>query len=118
MDMSFQVDWNAALANVSDNRDLLQLVIDAFLTESAQIRDQISIAITNQDTKQLQRTGHTLKGIMHSVGASSWSHPARQLEELGAAGTTDGAQELADELNRHLPALLEQLRTFSVEQSN
>ena len=116
--MSFQVDWNDALASVNNNRDLLKLVIDAFLTESAEIQDQISTAITNQDTKLLQRNGHTLKGIMHSLGATSWSHPARQLEELGAAGTTDGAQSLADELNRHLPSLLEQLRTFSVEQSD
>jgi HPt (histidine-containing phosphotransfer) domain-containing protein len=116
--MSFQVDWDAALASVNENPSLLKLVIEAFLTESTQIQDQISIAITNQDSKLLQRNGHTLKRIMHSVGATGWSHPARQLEELGAAGTTDGAQEVADELNHNLPSLLEQLRKFSVEQSD
>jgi len=116
--MSLQVDWNAALVSVNNNRSLLKLVIDAFLTESAQIQDQISTAITNQDTKLLQRSAHTLMGIMPSLGATSWSGPARQLEELGAAGIIDGAQELADELHRHLPLLLEQLSTFSVEQSD
>ena len=116
--MNFHVDWNAALASVNGDRSLLKLVIDAFLKESVKLQDSISAAITNQDAKLLHRTGHTLKGTMISLGAESWSHPARQLEDLGASGSVDGAQPIAEELDQLLPSLREQLQSFSVEQSD
>lgn len=113
-----EVDWNAALASVNGDRSLLKLVIDAFLKESVQLQNQISTAIANDDAKLLHRTGHTFKGAMTSLGAESWSHAARQLEELGASGSVQGAQALADELDQHLVALRDQLQSFSVEQSD
>lgn len=113
-----EVDWTAALASVNGDRSLLKLVIDAFLKESIQLQDQISTAIANNDAKLLHRTGHTIKGAMTSLGAESWSQVARQLEELGASGSVDGAPALADELNRDLSALRDQLQSFSVEQSD
>lgn len=116
--MSFKVDWNAALASVNGDRSLLKLVIDAFIKESSQLQDQISAAITNNDAALLHRTGHTFKGAMTSLGAESWSRIPQRMEELGAGGSVEGAQQMADELNQHLPGLLDQLRTFSPEQSD
>ena len=113
--MSLAVDWNTALASVNGDRRLLKLVIDAFITESVQLRNQISTAIVNEDAELLHRSGHTFKGTMLTLGAEHWSHTAFRLEKLGSNGTTAGAQSIADELTQHLPSLLEQLRTFSVE---
>ena len=114
--MNEQVDWNAALASVNGDRSLLRMVIDAFLNESVELQDQISQAIVNNDAALLHRCGHTFKGTMMSLGAGAWSHLAMQIEEIGAAGTTEGAQELADQLDSRIPLLLDQLRAFSVEQ--
>lgn len=116
--MSFTVDWDTALASVNRDRNLLRLVIDAFLKESVAFQDQISTAIGSDDPKLLRRCGHTLKGTMLSLGAQSWSEIAQALEELGANGTTEGAETLASQLRQHLPSLLEQLDSFSVEQSS
>ncbi len=115
--MSFEVDWNVALSSVNGDRSLLKLVIEAFLQESVQLEQQIAAAVTNEDARLLHRTGHTLKGAMTSLGAEKWSVLARRLEELGATGSVEGAQALADELNQQLPSLREQLQSFSVEQS-
>ena len=116
--MSLNVDWDAALASVNGDRGLLELVIGAFLTESVELQDQISTAIENDDAELLHRCGHTFKGTMSSLGAANWSDMALRLEQLGATGTTAGAQPIVDELNHHLSLLLEQLRTFSAEQSD
>ena len=116
--MSFDVDWDVALASVNQDRSLLRLVIDAFLKESVSFQEQIAKAIGDDDPKLLQRCGHTLKGTMLSLGAESWSKIAQGLEELGTNGTTEGAAGLADKLQQYLPSLLEQLDTFSVEQSS
>ena len=116
--MSLTVDWDVALASVNQDRNLLRLVIDAFLKESIEFQGQVSTAISSRDAKLLQRCGHTLKGTMLSLGAESWAQVAQALEELGEKGTTEGAIALADQLNEQLPSLLEQLGSFSVEQSN
>ena len=116
--MSEQVDWTAALAGVNGDRRLLRMVIDAFLRECVELQVKISKAIANDDAKLLHRCGHTLKGTMMSMGADAWCEPAMELEELGASGTTDGAREPADRLNSRLPLLLEQLRTFCVQQDD
>ena len=116
--MCLNVDWEAALATVNGDRSLLKLVITAFLEESVQLQGQVSTAVENEDAELLHRCGHTLKGTMNSLGAANWSQTALRLEELGATGSTAGAQPIVDELNEQLPSLLEQLRTFSAEQSD
>jgi HPt (histidine-containing phosphotransfer) domain-containing protein len=116
--MSFTVDWDMALASVNQDRNLLRLVINAFLKESTVFQEQLSTAISTDDPKTLQRSGHTLKGTMLSLGAERWAQIAQQLEELGAKGTTKGAAALASQLKEQLPSLLEQLDSFSVEQSS
>ncbi len=116
--MSPDVDWNAALATVHGDRRLLKLVIKSFLAESLELQNQISTAMASEDAKLLHRTAHTFKGTMNSLGAVGWSHTARRLEEIGATGSTAGAQVVAEKLNQELPSLLEQLTTFSEEQSD
>jgi len=116
--MSLTVDWDVALASVNQDRNLLRLVIDAFLKESIVFQEQVSTAISSNDAKLLQRCGHTLKGTMLSLGGEPWAQVAQRLEELGAKGTTEGAVTLAEQLNEQLPLLLEQLGSFSVEQSS
>jgi len=115
--MSFTVNWEMALDSVNHNRSLLRLVIDAFLRESTVFREQLSTAIRTDDPKLLQRSGHTLKGTMMSLGAESWAQLAQQLEELGSTETMEGAAALVARLEETIPSLLEQLDTFSVEQS-
>ena len=112
--MSFTVDWDAALASVNNDRSLLKLVIDAFLDESKQLLERIPTAIDTRDADLLKRTGHTLKGTMLSLGAAEWSAVARQIEELGATGSTEGADALFIELSQRLPELWHQLKTFTV----
>jgi len=111
--MSFTVDWDAAMASVNQDRDLLKMVIDAFLQESVQIQDRVKNAIATNDAGLLQRSGHTLKGTMMSLGAAPWSEVAEKLEELGATGSTEGASSLMANLEEHMPELLEQLGSFS-----
>ena len=111
--MSFTVDWDAAMASVNQDRELLKMVIDAFVQESVQIQDGVTQAIDTKDASLLQRSGHTLKGTMMSLGAAPWSELAEKLEELGAAGSTEGASSLMAELEEHMPELLQQLGSFS-----
>lgn len=107
------VDWESALAGVNGDRSLLKLVIDAFLLESVELESRIAQSVADNDTVLLHRSGHTLKGAMMSLGATAWIEPVLQIEKLGAAGSMEGAQRLADQLAAQLPELRKQLRSFS-----
>ena len=76
---------------------LVQEMVDLFLKSAPQHLDQISQSLGNP--AELAFHAHTLRSMSLNLGAKRIVELARKLEELGRAGSTEGA-----------PALLQQLR--------
>jgi HPt (histidine-containing phosphotransfer) domain-containing protein len=106
------IDWEYALDNVDGERNLLKAVIDAFLMESQQLLDNVQAAVDDGDPQTLHRAGHTLKGALLSLGAPNPAHLSKSLEDRGAAGSTEGAQPVLDELKLLVRDTITELSAF------
>ncbi|HIF00007.1 MAG TPA: response regulator [Planctomycetes bacterium] len=106
------IDWEYALDNVDGDRKLLRAVIDAFLQESQQLLANVQRAVDDGDAKTLHRAGHTLKGVLLSLGAPQPAHLSKSLEDKGAAGSTEGSQPVLDELNSLVQDSIRELSAF------
>ncbi len=106
------IDWEYALDNVDGDRNLLRAVIDAFLQESQQLLANVQGAVDGDDPKTLHRAGHTLKGVLLSLGAPQPAHLSKSLEDKGAAGSTEGSQSVLDELKSLVQEAITELSAF------
>jgi HPt (histidine-containing phosphotransfer) domain-containing protein len=75
-------------------------VVDLFLGDAETKLHDLSRALASGDVKLLERTAHTLKSSSANVGALRLSRLCLEIEMLGRAARTDGAQELVGEAAR------------------
>jgi HPt (histidine-containing phosphotransfer) domain-containing protein len=78
-------------------------LVEAFVTDSAELIDAIDAALAGGDAQGLVRPAHTLKSSSATLGALSLSATARTLEAAGRSAaldeekTRDAAARLRDE---------------------
>ena len=106
------INWADALASVDGDPDLLRLVIDAFAGEVPKLIEQATAAIQAADATTLHRTGHTMKGALLSLGVEGLAKTAKVLEDIGAAGTTDGAQDILQQLAPQMEQAVRELQAY------
>ena len=78
----------------------MRQILDLFAVEAPKLIAQCRSAIASQDALALRRAAHTLKGGSANVGASTLADRARVVEELGANGQTDPAEDQLTEIDR------------------
>jgi len=93
---------------------LVQKVIAAYVDDTPRQLRQLHAAIDGFDTDNVRRIAHTLKSASANVGAEGLAALCKQLEHLGRAATTEGADAILADMEhafqdvRHsLAALLE-----------
>ncbi|MDX1944153.1 MAG: ATP-binding protein [Pirellulaceae bacterium] len=99
------IDWEAALVHTGGDRDLLQTMIDVFLSESPKMLDEARQALAAGDAPRLRRAGHSLKGSCGYFAAQDAYEAAHQVELLGQAGDFDSARPALDALTRQIDTL-------------
>jgi len=80
----------------SDGIGMLQELVDLFLESAPQRVAQISRSLA--DPTQLAFHAHALKSMSLNLGARRMVELSQRLEELGRAGSTDGASATIKEL--------------------
>ncbi|NLS97724.1 MAG: response regulator [Planctomycetaceae bacterium] len=106
------VDWEEALRSVDGDRGLLADVVDAYLTESPTLLNNVRQAVNSGVAKQVERTAHTLKGPSRSLGATRLFEHCWQLEQMGRGGNLAGAPELLARLEAEMDLVLPLLQEF------
>jgi CheY-like chemotaxis protein len=109
VDVAF--DRQAALTRLEGDADLLREMAGLFLGDYPRQIAALREAIEHQDADAIQRTAHTLKGALSSLGARPAAAAALALEDVGRARNHEQAprafEELMAALNQLLPYLLE-----------
>ncbi len=75
--------WDAALASVEGDRDLLRQVVEAIVEEIPQLIRTAEQSLEMDDAKTFHRAAHSLKGSIRLFELQSLQAEARQLEDLG-----------------------------------
>ncbi|MCL4110982.1 UNVERIFIED_CONTAM: hypothetical protein GTU68_053179 [Idotea baltica] len=111
-DFDLQIDWAEALRGVDGDRDLYGLVAEAFVAEVPKYLEQAAEGFNDSNATQLHRCGHTLKGMMLSVGATKASEWGRTLESWDLARPTEQSDDIQAQLKFVLDDVVRQLAQF------
>jgi two-component system sensor histidine kinase/response regulator len=106
------LNWQEALKVCGGDRSLLRDIAEAFLEEHPRRIDEIRRAIDTADWELLHRAAHTIKGSMRYFGARAVFDRAFGLEQLAAAKSLVGAEEIFALLKQELAKLVPHLINY------
>ena len=109
------VDWTAALRAVDGSRDLLRQVIEASLEEAPRLFDQLQRGIAARDARTVQRSAHTIKGIVRTLESPEVCRLAERLERMGRQDQLEAANDVAERLKVQLDRLSRELENYRAE---
>ncbi len=98
-------DRAAVLARVGGDAGLLKEIRDLFTQECPQYLEAIRRAILENDPEKLRRAAHTFKGSIGNFGDSPALAAAQALETMGRENHLNAAQEMFEQLLRHMDRL-------------
>jgi CheY-like chemotaxis protein/HPt (histidine-containing phosphotransfer) domain-containing protein len=84
---------------------LVQKVINAYVDDTPQQLTTLRRAIDGMDTGNVRRIAHTLKSASANVGADALAALCKEMEHLGRADTTEGADVLLTDMEQEFQAV-------------
>lgn len=88
---------------------MFEMVIRSYLEHSPQLIETLQNAISHADPRALRYAAHTLKSSSASLGAATLAALCKELETMGAAGTTTPAVEVLSILEMEYQSVREAL---------
>jgi CheY-like chemotaxis protein/HPt (histidine-containing phosphotransfer) domain-containing protein len=108
-------DRRMALDRVSGDEQLLDEVVQLFLSDAPSRIAEVRSSLEQGDPKRLQIAAHSLKGSAGYVGAERTAAQARKLEDLGRSGDLSQALEEFRLLEREIEKLRQTVAAFTPE---
>jgi HPt (histidine-containing phosphotransfer) domain-containing protein len=106
------LDWDAALARVGGDVDLLNDIARVFLDDCPRALAELQDAGTRGDCALAERAAHGLKGAASNFGAKRVVEASLHIERMGRAGSLDGFAAALEALENGLASLREELETL------
>ena len=97
-DMLDQRALDSLLEMVGDDPAFLDELVDAYLADVPQQLSALHAALAASHADGLVRPAHTLKSTSQSLGGRRVADIAREIEQAGRSGSTDGVDALLAEL--------------------
>jgi HPt (histidine-containing phosphotransfer) domain-containing protein len=101
------------LAMVGDDAAFVDELVDAYVADVPRSMGELSAALDSGHAEALVRPAHTLKSASQSIGGRQVADIAREIEQRGRSGSTNGVEALIAQLEAagsDLAAALEQAR--------
>lgn len=86
------------VARCSGNTALAEKLLRVFLDQTHEDLASMTSAVENGDSERLANAAHRLKGASGNLGLTAMEKAARELEQMGRVGRTDGAGQFIDSL--------------------
>jgi len=99
-------DRDAALKVVNGDGELLDDIIQIFLTDAPGILAALRQAVSDRDAARIASVSHKLIGSLGCLGLSHASEQARTVEDLGRSGAIDAAAEAAAAFEAEMTAIM------------
>src|SRR3989440_1340314 len=80
--------------------DIVQELVEAFQFETPPLLETLRQAIAEEQSEQLKRAAHNLKGSSNNLGARTMAALSADLETIGKKGTVEGAAGLVTRLEQ------------------
>jgi two-component system, sensor histidine kinase and response regulator len=94
---------------------LVQKVIAAYVDDTPQHLQTLRHAIAGDDATSVRKVAHSLKSASANVGAQKLAQLCKEMEHLGRAETTEGADLILTDMEQEFQAVRESLTALLVE---
>ncbi len=101
--------------NLDEDDSLIQEMVTIFLQDAPKQLSAAHQALANQDSKELGRIAHTLKGSSSYYGAKRLAIPCTELEDNCEVGNLSGASSLVAQLEKEFEAVREVLKSMVLQ---
>jgi len=106
------VDMAELLHRVEDDRELLMELLALFQEDFPRLRDALHSAVDSKDPIQVERTAHTLKGMLANLSVKHASRLAANVEIAARTGDARRILEAMAELDREEQGLVAAVESF------
>jgi signal transduction histidine kinase/DNA-binding response OmpR family regulator/HPt (histidine-containing phosphotransfer) domain-containing protein len=94
---------------------LVQKVVAAYVDDTPQHLQTLRRAISVADPTSVRKVAHSLKSASANVGAQKLAQLCKEMEHLGRADTTEGADVILTDMEQEFQAVRESLTALLVE---
>jgi HPt (histidine-containing phosphotransfer) domain-containing protein len=94
------------------NERVLRQVVDIFLVDEKNAREQIADAIAEGNSAEVRRNAHSLKSTLGLMTAQKACDLALRLETIGNGGRLDEAEGVFRELDKEMQRLRPELEAY------
>jgi HPt (histidine-containing phosphotransfer) domain-containing protein len=102
-------DASAALDRLDDDVELFATLIEVFQQDSVNLFDQLSVALSSGDLREVERCAHSLKGLAANFDAKDAAQVALAIEESARARDAAPIARLVGQLAVQLDKLRQAL---------
>ena len=106
------LDWDAAVAALDGESELLRRVVGGYLGQQAALIDELRGALVGGELGVARRAAHTIAGSLRLFEGARAVILAHELEDRAGAGDADGAARVWTVLEPELNAVDTELRTW------
>jgi HPt (histidine-containing phosphotransfer) domain-containing protein len=99
------IDKQEFLKAFEHDRNFLKEIVDMFVSDYPAMIVSIREALKTRDASTLQRTAHSLKGMLRNFQAEAEAQKALNLEEMGRKGEFKNGDQVCDALVGELASL-------------
>jgi HPt (histidine-containing phosphotransfer) domain-containing protein len=99
------IDKQEFLKAFEQDRKFLKEIVDMFVSDYPAMIADIREALKTRDASTLQRTAHSLKGMLRNFKAEAEAQKASNLEEMGRESEFKNGDEVCDALASELERL-------------
>lgn len=103
-------NWDAALARLGGEAEILEMLVNLFLEEQFSYMENIKRALAAEDANVLQRELHTLRGVCATIGAEKIEKAVKKPETLAAQRDFAGCAIVLTQIEQDLAELTKFLR--------
>lgn len=108
-------DRAAALSRIDGDESFLEELIELFLVDSPRLLLAVREAVAAADASRLMRAAHSLKGSIANFESPSAYEAALRLEQIGASGHLESAEQALINLERIIDQLASTLARPAVQ---
>ncbi|MCC2670578.1 MAG: sensor hybrid histidine kinase, partial [Armatimonadetes bacterium] len=112
-DRGFRVTSDVLLEHFEGDTELLQEIIGLFFTQRSELLHKAATAARDQDLELLERTAHTLRGMLGNLCAGEAAHIALELELMAREGRPEPVPGKLSQLQSELDAVGDDLRQIA-----
>ena len=102
-------DMRSLLASLSGDSEFLSDLIGLFLDDYPKLSEDISRAISDNNSDIVRQSAHALKGMVGSFQAEAVRRQLEDLETMGSSGDLAGAGNLFEDIGRGIDGLVVRL---------